>query len=60
MAKKQNKSKQVALAPVVELEQVKTGGLGIDDGIILATFLMLVTAIALVLVASKAYPPLGG
>jgi hypothetical protein len=34
--------------------------LGIDDGIILATFLMLVTAIALVLVASKAYPPLGG
>ena len=60
MAKKQHKSKQVAVAPVVELEQVKTGGLGIDDGTILATFLMLVTAIALVLVASKAYPPLGG
>jgi hypothetical protein len=46
-------------APAAELEQVETGGMGIDEGIVIATFLMLVVAIAFVLVARQAYPPLG-
>jgi hypothetical protein len=46
-------------APAAELEQVQTGGMGLDEGIVLATFFLLVLAIALVLLASKAYPPLG-
>ena len=60
MAAKKNPPKKAApAAPVAELEQVKTGGMGIDEGIILATFLLLVTALALVLVAKQAYPPIG-
>lgn len=58
-AKKNNAKKPAPAAPVAELEQVKTGGMGIDDGIVLATFLLLVTAVALVMVASKAYPSIG-
>ena len=46
-------------APAAELEQVQTGGMGVDEGIVLATFFLLVLAIGLVLVASKAYPALG-
>ena len=43
-------------APQAELEQVESGGLGIDEGIVLGTFLLLIIAIVLVMVASKAYP----
>jgi hypothetical protein len=51
--------KAAEAAPAAELEQVQTGGMGIDEGIVLATFFLLVTAIAAVLYASKAYPALG-
>jgi len=53
-------NKKVEAAPVAELEQVQSGGMGIDEGIVLATFFLLVGAIVLVYVASKAYPPLTG
>ena len=49
-------------APVAELEQVETGGMGIDEGIVIGTFLLLVCAIVLVYFASEAYrlPMAGG
>jgi hypothetical protein len=51
-----------AAAPVAELEQVETGGMGIDEGIVIGTFLLLVTAIVLVYFANEAYrlPMAGG
>jgi hypothetical protein len=52
------KTKQAAVAPEAELEQVETGGIGIDEGIVLGTFLLLVGAIVLVLFANEAYAPL--
>jgi hypothetical protein len=59
MARKQKA--QAAAAPEAELEQVETGGLGIDEGIVLGTFLLLVGAIVLVLFANQHYelPRLG-
>jgi hypothetical protein len=44
-------------APAPEVEVVEKPGLGIDDGIILTTFLVLAAAIALVVMATNsAYP----
>ncbi len=37
------------------LEQVETGGLGIDEGIILGTFFLLVGAVVLVHFANQTY-----
>lgn len=48
------KTKQEA-APAPELEQVEGGGLGIDEGIILGTFFLLIGAIVLVHFASQSY-----
>lgn len=38
------------------VEQPQEGGMGLDDGIILTTFLLLAGALALVVVALNAYP----
>lgn len=44
-------------APAAEVEVVAKPGLGIDEGIVLTTFLVLCVAIALVVLATKhAYP----
>ena len=45
-------------APVAEVEAVEEvgGGIGIDEGIILTTFLLLAGAIVLVYLALGAYP----
>ena len=53
------KATQAAPAAEVELEQVKTGGIGIDEGIALTTFFVLVGAIALIMIAMQEYPALG-
>lgn len=54
MAKKANK----AAVEAVDVDTSgKPGGLGIDEGIILTTFFLLVIAIALVVVASNGYGP---
>lgn len=45
-------------APVAEVEAVQTGGLAIDEGIAIATFVVLVGAIVLVYLALQNYPPL--
>ncbi|MCR9247277.1 MAG: hypothetical protein NXI31_19770 [bacterium] len=42
-------------APSADIEVIDKPGLGIDEGIVLATFFMLVGAIALVIVANQAY-----
>jgi hypothetical protein len=44
-------------AQTVEVEINSKPGLGIDEGIILTTFFLLVVAIALVVVASNGYGP---
>lgn len=49
------RTRQAAPAPEVEIEQVDTGGLGVDEGIVLATFFLLIGAIALVWIASESY-----
>jgi hypothetical protein len=43
-------------APVADVEAVKTGGLGIDEGIVLATFFILLGAVVLVVLATQGYP----
>ena len=53
------KSKQ-APAAELELEQVETGGMGIDEGIVLTTFFLLIGAIVLVYMAAEAYAPVAG
>jgi hypothetical protein len=50
MAKKNN-------APAAEVEVVEKPGFGIDEGIVLTTFLMLGIAVALVVVATNAHYP---
>lgn len=50
--------KQEAAAPAAEVEAVQTGGLAIDEGIAIATFLVLLGAIVLVYLALQNYPPL--
>jgi hypothetical protein len=48
------KTKEVV--PVVaEIEAVETGGLGIDEGIVITTFLVLATAITLIYMAVESY-----
>jgi len=54
------RTKQAAPAPEVELEQVDTGGMTVDEGIMIATFLLLVGAITLVYLAGEAYAPMTG
>jgi hypothetical protein len=51
------KVKQVEQTVEVVEEVPTTGGMGIDEGIVLITFLLLVGAIALVYAASKHYAP---
>ncbi len=50
MAKKPAKTAQVA-----DIEVIEKPGLGIDDGIILTTFFLLVGALALVWLANQTY-----
>ena len=54
MAKKATKT---AAVETVDVELSGKPGLGIDEGIILTTFFLLVIAIALVVVASNGYGP---
>lgn len=54
------KKTKAAAAPVAEVEVVDKGGLGIDEGIVLTTFLLLAGAITLVIMASKTYEIVGG
>ncbi|MCB9884986.1 MAG: hypothetical protein H6838_05810 [Planctomycetes bacterium] len=54
MAKKTAKA-----APVADIEVIEKPGLGIDDGIILTTFFLLVGALALVWFANQTYLPNG-
>ena len=56
MARKETKTTtKVVQAEAVEVEEVKEGGMNLDDGIVLTTSLLLAVAIALVFLASKAY-----
>lgn len=50
MAKKTAKAAQVA-----DIEVIEKPGLGIDDGIILTTFFLLIGALALVYLANQTY-----
>lgn len=50
--------KQEAEAPAAEVEVVETGGLAIDEGIAIATFVALIAAVTLVYLALQTYPPL--
>lgn len=43
-------------APAVEVVEVEGGGMGIDDGIVLTTTLLLAGAVALVYLALGTYP----
>ncbi len=51
MAKKAAKP----VAQVADVEVVTKPGMGIDEGIVLSTFFILATAIALVVMANKTY-----
>jgi hypothetical protein len=55
MAKKTNTA-----APTADVEMVQKPGLGIDEGIVLTTFFLLLGAIALVYVANQAYTGAAG
>lgn len=49
-------AKKVAtVAAAVEVEVVEKPGMGIDEGVVLTTFFLLVAAIALVYFANQAY-----
>lgn len=52
-------AKKAAAAPATAegIEVVSKPGLGIDEGIVLTTFFLLVGAIALVMVANSGYGP---
>lgn len=50
--------KQEVVAPVADVETVETGGLGIDEGIAITTFIVLLASIVLVYMALQQYPPL--
>lgn len=45
-------------APAAEVEVVETGGLGIDEGIVITTTVILIGAIVLVYLALQGYPEL--
>ena len=49
------RNKQPEPVQEVELEQVEGGGLGIDEGIMIATFVLLIGAIVLVYFAGESY-----
>lgn len=53
MARTTKRNQPAAQAEV--LEEVESGGLGIDEGIVLATFFILIGAIVLVYLASQGY-----
>lgn len=55
MARK-NKEAVAVAAEAPAIEQVETPGLGIDEGIVLGTFLLLLGAIVLVYFANQQYP----
>ena len=55
MAKKA--AKTAAAAPTAEVEIVGKPGLGIDEGIVLSTFFLLIGAIVLVYLANQKYLP---
>jgi len=55
MARKNNRRAQAATAPVVEVETIDKPGMGIDEGIVLATFFLLAAAIACVVIAMQVY-----
>lgn len=55
MARKQTRE----VVAEVEVEQVDTGGMTLDEGIVLTTFFLLAGAIALVVLALQKYPLLG-
>jgi hypothetical protein len=48
------KRKAVAV-PVADVEMVEKPGLGIDEGVVLATFFLLVGAVILVYMANQTY-----
>jgi hypothetical protein len=48
------KTKQAEPADA-QLEQVETGGLGIEEGIVLGTFFLLVAAIVVVILENQTY-----
>jgi hypothetical protein len=48
-------AKKAPAAPAAEVEVVEKPGIGIDEGIVLTTFLMLVLAIAMVYFANQTY-----
>ncbi len=57
MAARKNKAApRRAAAQVEAVEEVKTGGMNIDDGIVLTTFLLLAGAVALAYLALGNYP----
>lgn len=47
--------KKAAAAPVEGVEEVKTGGLGLEDSIVLGTSILTLIAIVLVSMASQVY-----
>jgi hypothetical protein len=49
------KTKQAEAASEAQVEQVETGGLGIEEGIVLGTFFLLIGAIVLVYMKSQTY-----
>lgn len=53
------KNKNADAAPVAEIEAVSKPGMGIDEGIVLTTFLLLGAAIWIVFMANSAYTPAG-
>ena len=55
MARKSNRKAKAAAAPVADVEAVSKPGLGIDEGIVLTTFFILIGAIACVWVANGHY-----
>ncbi len=48
---------QKQVVEVADVEVVSKPGLGIDEGVVLTTFFLLIAAIALVVVASNGYGP---
>ena len=57
MARSKSKSRAKPAAQEVDVvEQVEGGGMGIDEGVILTTTILLAGALALVLVALQSYP----
>ena len=47
--------RKASAAPVADVEMVEKTGLGIDEGVVLATFFLLVAAVILVYMANQTY-----